>query len=297
MKIAILMGSDSPEREISMKTGKAIEKALLNKSYDVECIEFSDDLGSTISKLSNYEFVFNALHGGIGENGTIQGLLECLNITYTGSGVFASSACMNKHFCKSIVSKMGFKTPDWILLKKGVQIPLLEYFPIIVKPNSQGSTVGLTLVESSGDLEKAIRYAFEYDDEVLLETFISGRELTVSIVGNEILPLVEIIPSNKLYDYECKYSPGMSHYVCSPELPDHLSEEIKKTGENIYKQIGCTNYGRIDFLLNEDNIPWFLEVNTLPGMTATSLLPMAALEIGWSFELLIETILNEAMQL
>ncbi len=290
------MGSDSPEREISIKTGEAVKKALLKMSYDVECIEFSDDIGSTIPKLSNYELVFNALHGGIGENGTVQGLLECLKIPYTGSGVFASSVCMNKHFSKTIVSQMGYKTPDWILLKQGMQIPLLDYFPVIVKPNSQGSTVGLTLVESSGDLEKAIRYAFEYDDEVLLETFISGRELTVSIIGNEILPIVEIIPSNRLYDYECKYTPGMSHYICSPELPDNLSEEIKETGENIYNQIGCTNYGRIDFRLNEDNIPWFLEVNTLPGMTGTSLLPMAAYEIGWSFEFLIETIVNEAMR-
>ena len=296
MKIAVLMGSDSPEREISMKTGKTVEKALLKISYDVECIEFSDDLGSTIPKLSNYELIFNALHGGIGENGTVQGLLECLKISYTGSGVFASSVCMNKHFSKTIVSQMGYKTPDWILLKKGMQIPLLDYFPVIVKPNSQGSTVGLTLVENSVDLEKAVGYAFEYDDEVLLETFISGRELTVSIVGNEILPIVEIISSNRLYDYECKYTPGMSHYICSPELPDNLSEEIKETGENIYNQIGCTNYGRIDFRLNEDNIPWFLEVNTLPGLTGTSLLPMAAYEIGWSFEFLIETIVNEAMR-
>ena len=290
------MGSDSPEREISIKTGEAVKNALLKMSYDVECIEFSDDLGSTIPKLSNYELVFNALHGGIGENGTVQGLLECLKISYTGSGVFASSVCMNKHFSKTIVSQMGYKTPDWILLKKGMQIPLLDYFPVIVKPNSQGSTVGLTLVENSVDLEKAVGYAFEYDDEVLLETFISGRELTVSIVGNEILPIVEIIPSNRLYDYECKYSPGMSHYICAPELPDNLSEEIKETGENIYNQIGCTNYGRIDFRLNEDNIPWFLEVNTLPGMTDTSLLPMAAHEFGWSFEFLIETIMNKAMR-
>ncbi len=290
------MGSDSPEREISMKTRKAVEKALLKMSYDVECIECSDDLGSTISKLSNYELVFNALHGGIGENGTVQGLLECLKLFYTGSGVFASSVCMNKHFSKTLVSQMGYKTPDWILLKKGMQIPLIDYFPVIVKPNSQGSTVGLTLVENSADLEKAVGWAFEYDDEVLLETFISGRELTVSIVGNEILPIVEIISSNRLYDYECKYTPGMSHYICSPELPDNLSEEIKETGENIYNQIGCTNYGRIDFRLNEDNIPWFLEVNTLPGMTDTSLLPMAAHEIGWSFEFLIETIVSEAMQ-
>ena len=228
MKIAVLMGSDSPEQEISMKTGKAVEKALLKMSYDVECIEFSDGLGSTIQKLSNYELVFNALHGGIGENGTVQGLLECLKIPYTGSGVFASSVCMNKHFSKTIVSQMRYKTPDWILLKKGMQIPLLDYFPVIVKPNSQGSTVGLTLVENSVDLEKAVGYAFEYDDEVLLETFISGRELTVSIIGNEILPIVEIIPSNRLYDYECKYSPGMSHYICAPELPDNLSEEIKE---------------------------------------------------------------------
>ena len=290
------MGSDSPEQKISIKTGKAVEKALLKMSYDVECIEFSDGLGSTIQKLSNYELVFNALHGGIGENGTVQGLLECLKIPYTGSGVFASSVCMNKHFSKTIVSQMRYKTPDWILLKKGMQIPLLDYFPVIVKPNSQGSTVGLTLVENSAELEKAVGYAFEYDDEVLLETFISGRELTVSIIGNEILPIVEIIPSNRLYDYECKYTPGMSHYICSPELPENVSEEIKKTGENIYNQIGCTNYGRIDFRLNEDNIPWFLEVNTLPGMTGTSLLPMAAHEIGWSFEFLIETIVNEAMR-
>ena len=296
MKIAVLMGSDSPEREISIKTGEAVKKALLKMSYDVECIEFSDDIGSTIPKLSNYELVFNALHGGIGENGTVQGLLECLKIPYTGSGVFASSVCMNKHFSKTIVSQMGYKTPDWILLKKGEQIPLIDYFPVIVKPKSQGSTVGLTLVENKVDLEKAIRHAFEYDEEVLLETFISGRELTVSIVGNEILPIVEIIPSNRLYDYECKYSQGMSHYICSPKLSENLLDEIKETGVNIYKQIGCTNYGRIDFRLNEDNIPWFLEVNTLPGMTDTSLLPMAAHEIGWSFEFLIETIVSEVMQ-
>ena len=296
MKIAVLMGSDSPEREISIKTGKAVKKALLKMSYDVECIEFSDDFGSTIPKLSNYELVFNALHGGIGENGTVQGLLECLKIPYTGSGVFASSVCMNKHFSKTIVSQMGYKTPDWILLKKGEQIPLLDYFPVIVKPNSQGSTVGLTLVENKVDLEKAIGHAFEYDEEVLLETFISGRELTVSIVGNEVLPIVEIIPSNRLYDYECKYSQGMSHYICSPKLSENLSDEIKESGKNIYKKIGCTNYGRIDFRLNGDNIPWFLEVNTLPGMTGTSLLPMAAHEIGWSFEFLIDTIVNEAMR-
>ena len=296
MKIAVLMGSDSPEREISIKTGEAVKKALLKMSYDVECIEFSDDLSSAIPKLSDYELVFNALHGGVGENGTVQGLFECLKISYTGSGVFASSVCMNKHFSKTIVSQMGYKTPDWILLRKGEKIPLIDYFPIIVKPNSQGSTVGLTLVENREALEKAIGHAFEYDVEVLLETFISGRELTVSIVGNEILPIVEIIPSNRLYDYECKYSHGMSHYICSPKLSDNLSDEIKETGENIYKQIGCTNYGRIDFRLNEDNIPWFLEVNTLPGMTGTSLLPMAAHEIGWSFDFLIETIVNEAMR-
>ena len=295
MKIAVLMGSNSPEREISMKTGKAVEKALLEMSYEVECIDFTDDLSSNIPKLSKCDLVFNALHGGIGENGTVQGFLECMEISYTGSGVFASSVCMNKHFSKFIASQLGYKTPDWILLKKGIQIPLLDYFPVIVKPNSQGSTVGLTLVENKVDLEKAVGHAFEYGDEVLLETFIPGRELTVSIVGDKILPIVEIIPSNELYDYKCKYTEGMSKYVCSPELPVNLSEEIKQTGKKIYKQIGCTNYGRIDFRLNEDNIPWFLEVNTLPGMTDTSLVPMAAHKIGWSFEFLIETIVNEAM--
>ena len=289
------MGSNSPEREISIKTGESIEKALLEMSYEVDCIEFSDDFGSAISKLSNYDLVFNALHGGIGENGTVQGFLECLKIFYTGSGVLASSVCMNKHFSKSIASQMGYKTPDWILLKKGMQIPLIDHFPVIVKPNSQGSTVGLSLAQNRSEIKKAVKYAFEYDEDVLLETFIPGRELTVSIVGDKILPIVEIIPSNELYDYKCKYTEGMSNYVCSPELPVNLSEEIKQTGKNIYKQIGCTNYGRIDFRLNEDNIPWFLEVNTLPGMTDTSLVPMAAHKIGWSFEFLIETIVNEAM--
>ncbi len=295
MKIAVLMGSNSPEREISLKTGKAVEKALFEMSYEVECIEFTDDLESAISNLIICDLVFNALHGGIGENGTVQGFLECIKIPYTGSGVSASSICMNKHLSKSIVSKLGFNTPDWKLINKKMEIPKMEIFPVIVKPNRLGSTLGLTLVENQMEIKKAVETAFEYDKDVLVETYIRGRELTVSIVGEKILPIVEIIPSNDLYDYECKYSQGMSTYICSPELPNNLTEEINETGKKIYDQLGCSNYGRIDFLLDEKNTPWFLEVNTLPGMTDTSLVPMAANEIGWSFDFLIEKIVKEAV--
>ena len=292
MKIAVLMGSTSPERGISLLTGRSVEKALFDLSYDVECVDFTDDLNSTIPILSNCDLVFNALHGGIGEDGTIQGFLDCLKIPYTGSGVTASSICMDKNLCKSIISQFGYKTPDWKLVNKKTGNPSFDTFPVIVKPNSLGSTVGLTLVENQSIINNAIETAFEYDELILIESYISGRELTVSIVGETILPIVEIIPSKKLYDYECKYTQGMSSYICSPELPNNLSEEICQIGKHVYDRLGCSNYGRIDFLLDEENIPWILEVNTLPGMTDTSLVPMAANEIGWSFSHLIERIIK-----
>jgi len=293
MKIAVLMGGDSPEREISIKTGKAVEKVLLNLSYDVVCVDFFDDLESTIPKLSKCDFVFNALHGGIGENGTVQGFLDCLKIPYTGSGVNPSSIGMDKHISKTLVSRLGYETPSWKLVSRDMEAPIIDQFPVIVKPNALGSTIGLSLVKKQSGFKDALNSAFNFDENVLIESFISGREIACSIVGNKILPLVEIIPSHELYDFECKYSQGKSSYIGSPELAFGLVDEIKRRGKSIFDHFGCSSYGRVDFLVDSEDIPWFLELNTLPGMTSTSLMPMAAIEMGWSFEKLLKTIVQD----
>ena len=297
MNIAVLMGGESTEKDISLQTGLAVHSALEKLTYDSKIIELTNELPPLISNLKNIDLVFNALHGGNGENGTIQGLLDCLGIFYTGSGVLASSICMNKHLCKSLTKFFGHKTPNWEKLSRGDKISHFDEFPVIVKPNSQGSTLGLSLVKNYNELNDAIELAFEYDDEILVEKFIDGRELTISIVGKTILPIVEIYPVHELYDYECKYLKGNSSYLCSPELPGNVSEVIKGIAKDIYDKLGCANYGRIDFRLDKNNVPWFLEVNTLPGMTNTSLVPMAAKKKGWTFPKLIEKIISEVRPL
>ena len=296
MKIAVLKGGNSPEREVSLQTGNAVETVLNTLEHDVIGLECDDDFKSLIPSLLNSDFVFNALHGGMGENGTIQGLLECINRPYSGSGVMASSLCMNKYLSKSVVNNLDIKTPNWIRITPSSPLPDLTQFPVIVKPNSLGSTLGLSLVKRPENLKNAVEIALDYDDVVLIENYVKGREIVVSIVGNKTLPLIEICPSHELYDFECKYSKGMSSYHCNPEISHSTDEKIKFLGKKIYDNFGCSNYGRIDFLLDEHDDPWFLEVNTLPGMTDTSLVPMAAKEYGWSFSHLIEKIIKEAMR-
>jgi len=295
--IAVLMGGFSSEREVSLRSGRAIQLACENLGYDTIPVIFDKDINQHLDILLNVDLVLIALHGGIGEDGRIQGMFDSLGVRYTGSDALSSAMCMDKHISKLLAEDTMILTPAWTRVEKGESIDESEIkFPCVVKPNSEGSTIGLTIVEKENQLKDAIKLAFDYDNEILIEEYIKGRELTVSIVDNDILPIIEIKPSHELYDYECKYSKGMTDYICPAELDDSLTDKIKETAIKIYKLLKCRHYGRVDFRLDKNNQHWFLEVNTLPGMTETSLVPKAAKAVDVTFDQLIQKIISQALK-
>ena len=295
-KIAVLMGGPSSEREVSLSSGKAMFAASAALGYDAISVEFKDDILSHLDTLKSVDIVLIALHGGIGENGRIQGMFESLGIRYTGSDALSSAICMDKHISKLLAEEVGIATPRWKRIRKGQSIYKNEFdYPFVVKPNSEGSTIGLTIVHNENDYDSAVEEAFKYDDEILIEEFISGKEITVSIVGEDVLPIIEIRPEHGLYDYECKYTKGMTEYICPAELNEDLTKRIKQTAFEVYKLLKCRHYGRVDLRLDNNNQHWFLELNTLPGMTDTSLVPKAAKATGISFEQLIGKIIKQSL--
>lgn len=296
LKVAVLMGGPSSEREVSLNTGNAMVEACKQNGFETIPIEFEEDILTHLSTLQNADVVLMALHGGIGENGRIQGMFESLGICFTGSDALSSAMCMDKHISKLLAEDVGIDTPKWRRIKKGNKINNVIGYPCVVKPNSEGSTVGLTIVDSEEELDAAVDLAFTYDDEILIEKYIAGKEITCSIVGNDVLPLIEIKPSHDLYDYECKYTKGLTEYICPTELNKEITESIQKTSLDVYKLLKCRHYGRVDFRLDNDGKHWFLELNTLPGMTDTSLVPKAAKAVGMSFKELIRSIIEQAIK-
>ena len=295
-KIAVLMGGPSSEREVSLSSGKAMFAASAALGYDAILVEFENDILSHLDTLKSVDIVLIALHGGIGENGRIQGMFESLGIRYTGSDALSSAICMDKHISKLLAEDIGIATPRWKRIRKGKSIYKNEFdYPFVVKPNSEGSTIGLTIVHNENDYDSAVEEAFKYDDEILIEEFISGKEITVSIVGKDVLPIIEIRPEHVLYDYECKYTKGLTEYICPAELNKDLTKRIKQTAFEVYKLLKCRHYGRVDLRLDNNNQHWFLELNTLPGMTDTSLVPKAAKAAGISFEQLIGNIIKQSL--
>ena len=295
-KIAVLMGGTSSERKVSLSSGKAMFAACTALGYDAILVEFENDILSHLDTLKSVDIVLIALHGGIGENGRIQGMFESLGIRYTGSDALSSAICMDKHISKLLAEDVGIATPRWKRIRKGQSIYKNEFdYPFVVKPNSEGSTIGLTIVHNENDYDSAVEEAFKYDDEILIEEFISGKEITVSIVGEDVLPIIEIRPEHGLYDYECKYTKGMTEYICPAELNEDLTKRIKQTAFEVYKLLKCRHYGRVDLRLDNNNQHWFLELNTLPGMTDTSLVPKAAKATGISFEQLIGKIIKQSL--
>ena len=292
-KIAVLMGGPGEEKDVSLKSGQAIKKALNHNDYDVTSIILDTKLEKLVKELLSVDLVFLGLHGNIGENGTIQGFLDALGIIYTGSGPLSSAICMDKNISKIIAKNNGILTPKWKLCDKVIDDAKMNY-PVIVKPNGQGSTVGLRIAHNESELKPALEYAFNYDNSVLVEEYIQGRELTVMLIDGKAQPVCEIIPSHEFYDYECKYTAGMSKYICPAEIDDNISNYVKKISENLFDLLKCENYSRADFRMDDQNKFWFLEMNTLPGMTDTSLAPMSALAAGISFNELIDKIVMQA---
>ena len=292
-KIAVLMGGPGEEKDVSLKSGEAIKKALNHNGYDVTSIILDAKLEKLVKELLSVDLVFLGLHGNIGENGTIQGFLDALGIIYTGSGPLSSAICMDKNISKIIAKNNGIMTPKWTLCHTAIHDAKMNY-PVIVKPNGQGSTVGLQIAHNESELKPALEYAFNYDNSVLVEEYIQGRELTVMLIDGKAQPVCEIIPSHEFYDYECKYTAGMSKYICPAEIDDNISNYVKKISENLFDLLKCENYSRADFRMDDQNKFWFLEMNTLPGMTDTSLAPMSALAAGISFNELIDKIVMHA---
>ena len=291
MKVGVLMGGPSEERDVSLTSGKAVLDACKKLGYDATAFKFKNNYKGLKNALKTKNIIFNALHGGIGENGKIQEWLYSNGIRYTGSDAISSALCMKKANTKSIVRSLGIKTPDWELLENIKDKPTLD-FPFVVKPNNQGSTVGLNIVFNDSKIHSAIKEAFKYSNQIMVEKYIDGRELTVPILGSKAYPIVEIEPSNAFYDYDCKYTPGMSKYICPAELDLQLTNAIQRDTELVFNELGCGVYGRADYLIDSSGDHYFLEMNTLPGMTSTSLFPKSVNVGGLSFENLIEKIIE-----
>ena len=291
LKVGVLMGGPSEERDVSLSTGIAVINACQNIGYDSTKIAFDEDYKSCLEKMKKQDIIFNALHGGIGENGKIQAWMDNNQIKYTGSDSFSSALCMNKAKSKYIALDKGVNTAKWQLIIQKDETISIE-MPFVIKPNEQGSTFGLSIVHNKKEILPAIEKAFQYGEEVLIEKYIQGRELTIPIIGKESFPILEIKPSHKLYDYECKYTLGMSEYICPAKLEKNLRDRIENDTELLFESFGCNVYSRADFILDHNGTPFFLEMNTLPGMTSTSLVPKSASAKGMSFEELIKKIIT-----
>ncbi len=335
MRVTVLMGGTSAERDVSLASGLRIADALRTRGHEVVTLDTGRGTlsvkeerqllakGAVVKRepparaelarmveqtlpqmlralpsLQQADVVFLGLHGGYGEDGTIQALLDLAGIRYTGSGHMASALAMDKDLSKHLFRRAGVQTADWTMARreKGVDDQLGRLgLPVVVKPSKQGSTVGLSIVRRREDLSAAITEAFEYDDEVMLEQFVAGRELTVGILGDDALPVGEIIPRHEIYDYECKYTVGMAEEIFPAQIPTERAKEAQDLARRAFQALKLRGYARIDFRMTEDGSLFCLEANTLPGMTQTSLIPQAAAAAGVTFPELCERIMLAAM--
>jgi len=328
-RVALLVGGTSPEREVSKSSGKGVLGALKHLGYPTRAIDpaYGEDqpddedlffLLDDFSEISNrncvtainssmfddVDVVFSALHGKWAEDGTVQSLLELRGLKYTGSKILASAMAMDKSIAKTIFRNAGVKTADWLNVSKnhyhiksiieGIQTRF--GFPCVIKPNDQGSTVGLSLVRNNSEVEQACELAYTFSDKILVEEFIAGRELTVAILEGDALPVLEIIPKSGFYDYESKYTAGMSEYIVPAQIPADVFKSVQKQALLAFNSLGCEGYARVDFRLSDTHQTFCLEVNTLPGLTPTSLVPKMAKAVGISFEELIDRIIKQALR-
>lgn len=294
--VAVVLGGDSAEREVSLRSGEAVLNALKQQGYDAFPIDSAEDIAPQLL-LSGAQVVFLAVHGRHGEDGTIQGLLEMLQIPYTGSGVLASSLAMDKAAAKTMVKAVGVVTPEARVVSRDTDISTFcathTTYPSVVKPVREGSTLGISIAHDESELDAAIKSARTYDATVLVEDFISGREVTVGVIDGRALPIVEVVAKNGFYDYTAKYTPGQTEYHVPASLEEKLYLRVQAAAQKVYDAIGCRGAVRVDFMLRDDEY-FFLEVNTIPGMTETSLLPKAAASEGMNFAELVERILGDA---
>jgi len=304
-----LMGGRSAEREVSLRTGEAVCRALIEAGYNTVKIDVGSDLVERL-KEEGVELAFLALHGRYGEDGTIQGLLEMLDIPYTGPGVLASALAIDKIATKKILLYEGLPTPRFMQVteKEALSAGLLETaekvlremgLPLVVKAPTQGSTIGTSFVHERKDVVTALELAYRYDRVALVEQFIEGMEVTAPVLGNDnpvALPLIEIVSATGVYDYEAKYTAGMSDHIIPPRIPGEQQAMIKELAVRTFQALGCRGLSRVDFKVEQGGGAYILEVNTMPGMTATSLFPDAARAAGIEFPQLVDQIVKLALE-
>ena len=304
-KIVVVMGGPSAEAEVSRRSGKAILDALLSKGYNAVGLELKPLTFTEEIKASGADIVFNALHGKYGEDGILQGTLDMLGIPYTGSDVLAAALTMNKAAAKRVFFAEKISTPRFKAFHKNIgsqriaeEIRREFSLPVVIKAATQGSSIGVYIIEKDEEMLAALEESCKYSDEVIAEEFIRGRELTVTVFGNEIsataMPIIEITTISGRYDYTSKYTVGASTHIVPAELSDLKTEEIKHLAEKTFLACGCKGVARVDMMLSTEEVPYVIEVNSVPGMTETSLVPDAARAMGLDFPLLCEKILRLA---
>lgn len=298
MRIGILYGGESSEREVSLKSGNCIADAVESLGHEAIKID-PRHIDITLQGFFNLDKVFIALHGGMGESGHIQALLDLLKIPYTGSGLLASSISLNKLKTKEIWRANGLPTADWIKVNKHTPTDTVKTtlaalsYPVVVKPLNQGCSIGVSKASSPEDLFNALVDAFEYDDDILVEQFITGREYTCAILDGKPLPVVQI-KSDSFFDWNAKFGDQTATYHCPSDLTAEQEKAMQEAALTAYKTLGCRGWGRVDTFLDNEGKIWLIEMNTVPGMTTRSVFPMAAKEAGMSFENTIAALLESA---
>ena len=305
MKIGVLRGGRSAERDVSLRSGAQVADALRRRGHDVVGIDL-DGATWDVLRDGNFACVFNALHGRLGEDGTVQGMLELLALPYTGSGVLASALCMDKARANSVMAGAGLHVPEFeeLELKQGVSADVVERLvgrfglPLVVKPVREGSTIGLTIAHDTDQVASGLVLAARYDRRVLVQRFAAGTEITIGILATpdvQVLPTLEIVSDNPVYDYDAKYTAGRSHHIIPARIPEAARAAASEAADRAFTILGCSGMGRVDIIVDASGTPWLLEVNTVPGLTELSLLPDAARAAGIGFDELCERLVDHAV--
>ena len=296
-KVAVLLGGLSAEREVSLKSGQAVLEGLLTRGIDAHSVDVGRDIASVLSA-GEFDRAFNILHGPGGEDGSMQALLEFLNIPYCGSGVAASALAMDKVRTKWVWQANRLPTPDFMLIESEVDLNKISErftFPVAIKPVHEGSSVGMSKVKSADELKAAYEFAKKYNDEVMVEQWIIGSEYTVTMIADEAYPSIKIETPREFYDYTAKYLEKTTIYSCPSGLSEAQEKEIQALAKKAFKTLGCHGWGRVDFMCDKAGQFWLIEINTLPGMTETSLVPKAARAKGVEFPDLVVKILETSL--
>lgn len=299
MKVGVIMGGISSEREISLQSGNSIVENINKEKYEVVPIVI-DKKEDIINKVQGIDFALLALHGQFGEDGTVQAVLQTLGIPYSGCGPLSSAMCMDKDVSKAILQSEGIRTAPWINLMKNDKVDLKKInelgYPVVVKPTHGGSSVATFIVKEEKEIANCVEEAFKWDTEVMIEKFIKGDEITCPVYGDKMLPVIAIKPKSEFFDFASKYQDGGAEEIVV-ELEEKLHKEVEKMALKTYKALKCEVYSRVDMIVTPEGIPYILEVNTLPGMTKNSLIPKSAAALNIDFTKLIDMIIEDSMKI